>query len=188
MDHVHAGDLQLSRLHAPEAARASQPIQHVRGETKTEPMAKPEHRFPMLLPGSYVFRISRQQGGRVQSLLTLDPVRIAPGDDRTLDLHFSHRVARIRLVDAENRPVPRRLVRIGASGHHQHLVSDRNGWVVVDPAPSRQFQLSVYRPGITNADLFRHRFDSPKMARTNLGSMQLEANAKTTTVVLSVRN
>src|SRR5262249_23720619 len=92
---------------------------------------------------------------------------LVPGADRELDLHFRHRTARVRVLDAEGRrPIADQeyWVQVDGQANVPRGTTDADGWTLLDPVPPFRFRLVMMPPEL----------DTPEKRRTAL------ANARTT--------
>ena len=126
--------------------------------------------------GSY--RIGRVYPGEADIDATIDgreyhlfePIAIAPGEHKQVDLHYRRLVARIRLVRADGSPVGGRLLRVAG----EVCTADSNGWLVLDPAPALHFDVAMYPAGIDRSALWQYRYDDPRVRKATVGKIDLD--------------
>lgn len=99
-----------------------------------------------------------------------EPIPLAPGERKTVDLHFRQLVAVVRLVRPDGTPVRDRVVRIDG----RLLQSDAAGRVVVDPAPALQFDVEVYAADLDRPKLATIPFGDPRARTTTLGPVAID--------------
>ena len=133
------------------------------------------YRLRGLPPGNHTFAISvRGADGKVRMFHTFEPVRLVAGEDRALDLHFQHRIARIRLVRPDRTtPVRERVVRVG-SEHSDILTTDTDGWITIDPVRSRTIRVEAYGSGLDLDTIRKLRADDPRSRRTRIGEVHVD--------------
>ncbi|MCA8954825.1 MAG: sigma-70 family RNA polymerase sigma factor [Planctomycetes bacterium] len=135
-------------------------VQGIHGPLGVEPGG---YRLRGLPAGELVFSATfRCEDGKQRTFYTLEPVVLRASENRVLDLHFEHRIARIRLQRPDRKtPVASRLVRL-LGRHTSWMTTDRDGWLTLDPVTMRDFEVEVYPEGVDQTSALRR--DPPRLS------------------------
>lgn len=137
-----------------------------------------DYRIAGVPPGPV--RIEAKIGGRRYRLF--DPVVVAPGEEREVDLHFRKVVVRIRLQDVEGRTVADRLARVAG----ELVAVDAAGWLVLDPAPALAFDVELYAAGVDRHLSWSLASSDPRAWPRLVGRIELDPNVQRSERVLVI--